>query len=219
MKILLADDHPLFREGVKQVLCQLGEQTAIVDAQDYPSLFMQARIHPDLDLALIDLNMPGLPGQEGIREFRHRFPDVPLVILSASESLQDIEQSLNAGALGYVLKSSPSSVILHALQRVLSGGIYIPDPTGESGPGARLSPAPSAPRAEVALTTRQMEVLRGLLQGLPNKAIARRLDLTEGTVKIHVAAIFRALDVNNRTEAVIAARQFGFDVDRSKFGS
>jgi DNA-binding NarL/FixJ family response regulator len=219
MKILLADDHPLFREGVKQVLSRLGEQATIVDAQDYPSLFVQARINPDLDLALIDLNMPGLPGHQGIREFRHRFPDVPLVILSASESLQDIEQSLNAGALGYVLKSSPSSVILHALQRVLSGGLYLPDPISESGPGVRLRPASSAPRPEVALTTRQMEVLRGLLRGLSNKSIARRLSLTEGTVKIHVAAIFRALDVNNRTEAVIAARQFGLDAGHSKFGS
>jgi DNA-binding NarL/FixJ family response regulator len=213
MKILLADDHPLFREGVKQVLCQLGEQTLVVDAQDYPSLFVQAQIHPDLDLALIDLNMPGLPGHQGIREFRHRFPDVPLVILSASESFRDIELSLNAGALGYVLKSSSSTVILQALHRVLSGGIYIPGPIDESGPEAGLSPATSGPPHEVALTTRQMEVLRGLLQGLPNKTIARRLGLTEGTVKIHVAAIFRALDVNNRTEAVIAARQLGLDAD------
>ncbi|HYP67693.1 MAG TPA: response regulator transcription factor [Thiobacillaceae bacterium] len=217
MKILLADDHPLFREGVKQVLCQLGAQATIVDAHDYPSLFVQAGIHPDLDLALIDLNMPGSPGHQGIREFRRRFPDIPLVILSASESVQDIEQSLNAGALGYVLKSSSSSVILQALQRVLSGGIYMPDLINQSGPDVRLSPAPSASQPDVALTTRQMEVLRGLLQGLPNKSIARRLDLTEGTVKIHVAAIFRALNVNNRTEAVIAARQFGLDSGLSEF--
>ena len=216
MKILLADDHPLFREGVKQVLSQLGEHTTIVDAQDYPSLFVQAEIHPDLDLALIDLNMPGLPGHQGIREFRQRFPEVPLVILSASESLQDIEQTLNAGALGYVLKSAPSPVILQALQRVLSGGIYIPDPISELGSGISLESAPGT-KPQVALTTRQMEVLRGLLQGLPNKSIARRLELTEGTVKIHVAAIFRALNVNNRTEAVIAARQFGLDADLSDF--
>ena len=111
----------------------MGEQTAIVDAQDYPSLLRRLEFIPDLDLALIDLNMPGLPGHQGIREFRQRFPDVPLVMLSASESLQDIEQSLNAGAVGYILKSSPSSVILHALQRVLSGGVYIPDPVGNRG--------------------------------------------------------------------------------------
>ncbi len=218
MKILLADDHPLFREGVKQVLGQLGEQTTIIDAQDYPSLFVQAQNNPGLDLALIDLNMPGMPGHHGIREFRQRFPDVPLVVLSASESPQDIEQSLNLGALGYVLKSSPSSVILHALQLVLAGGIYTPDPSGESVPGISLRPARFAGRSAVALTTRQMEVLHGLLQGLPNKSIARKLDLTEGTVKIHVAAIFRALDVSNRTEAVIAARQIGLDLDISKFG-
>jgi DNA-binding NarL/FixJ family response regulator len=218
MKILLADDHPLFREGVKQVLAQLGEPT-IVDAQDYPSLFAQAQIHPDLDLALIDLNMPGMPGHHGILEFRHRFPDVPLVILSASESLQDIEKTLDAGALGYVLKSSPSPVILHALQQVLSGGIYIPALISESGPLGGLSTTTAATRLAVPLTTRQMQVLHGLLQGLPNKSIARKLNLTEGTVKIHVAAIFRALEVNNRTEAVIAARKIGLDAATSDFGA
>jgi DNA-binding NarL/FixJ family response regulator len=218
MKILLADDHPLFREGVKQVLGRLEGQTTIIDAHDYPSLFVQAQIHPGLDMALIDLNMPGMPGHHGIREFRQRFPDVPLVILSASEAPQDIEQSLNLGALGYILKSSPSAVILHALQLVLSGGIYTPEPARESVPGISLRSAASAGRPAVALTSRQMQVLHGLLQGLPNKAIARKLDLSEGTVKIHVAAIFRALNVNNRTEAVITARQLGLDADIPGFG-
>ncbi len=218
MKILLADDHPLFREGVKQVLSQLEGDTTIIDAQDYPNLFVQAQINPGLDLALIDLNMPGMPGLHGIREFRQRFPDVPLVVLSASESLQDIEQSLNLGALGYVLKSSPSSLILHALRLVLSGGIYTPEPIRESASGSNLGPAPISGRPTVNLTTRQTEVLHGLLQGLPNKSIARRLELTEGTVKIHVAAIFRALNVNNRTEAVVAARKIGLGAEISDYG-
>ncbi|MGA7178340.1 MAG: response regulator transcription factor [Thiobacillaceae bacterium] len=219
MKILLADDHPLFREGVKQVLCQLDEHTQIIDAQDFPSLFMQAQVNPDLDLALVDLNMPGMPGHSGILEFRQRFPDLPLVILSASESRQDIAQAIDVGALGYVLKSSPSSVILHALQLVLSGGIYVPAILGDSSPGIQRNSALLTNRPSISLTTRQMEVLNCLLQGMPNKTIARSLELTEGTVKIHLAAIFRALRVNNRTEAVIAARQAGLDSELRNTGS
>jgi DNA-binding NarL/FixJ family response regulator len=211
MKILLADDHPLFREGVKQVLSQMDEDTEIIDAQDFPTLFIQAQVNPDLDLALIDLNMPGMPAHYGILEFRQRFPDLPLVILSASESKQDISQALDAGALGYVLKSSPSKVILHALKLVLSGGIYIPAILNESSPNIQPNAALQTNKSSIALTTRQMEVLSCLLQGMPNKTIARSLELTEGTVKIHLAAIFRALGVNNRTEAVITARQVGLD--------
>jgi DNA-binding NarL/FixJ family response regulator len=211
MKILLADDHPLFREGVKQVLSQMDEHTEIIDAQDFPTLFIQAQVNPDLDLALIDLNMPGMTAHYGILEFRQRFPDLPLVILSASESKQDISQALDAGALGYVLKSSPSTVILHALKLVLSGGIYIPAILNESSPNIQPNAALQINKSSIALTTRQMEVLNCLLQGMPNKTIARSLELTEGTVKIHLAAIFRALGVNNRTEAVITARQVGLD--------
>jgi DNA-binding NarL/FixJ family response regulator len=211
VKILLADDHPLFREGVRQVLNQMDEHTEIIDAQDFPTLFIQAQVNPDLDLALIDLNMPGMPAHYGIVEFRQRFPDLPLVILSASESRQDISRALDAGALGYVLKSSPSKVILHALKMVLSGGIYIPAILNEPTPAAQSDTVFQTDKSSVALTTRQMEVLTCLLQGMPNKTIARNLDLTEGTVKIHLAAIFRALGVNNRTEAVIAARQVGLD--------
>jgi DNA-binding NarL/FixJ family response regulator len=211
MKILLADDHPLFREGVKQVLCQLDEHTEIVDAQDYPTLFIQAQIHPDLDLALIDLNMPGMSARHGILEFRHRFPDLPLVILSASESLQDIEQAIEAGALGYVLKSSPSSVILHALQLVLAGGMYLPPMMAEPPPVEATHTLFQTNKPGIALTTRQTEVLHCLLKGMPNKIIARNLNFSEGTVKIHLAAIFRALGVNNRTEAVIAARRVGLE--------
>lgn len=213
MKILLADDHPLFREGVKQVLDELEEHIEIFDAQDYPGLFVQAQVNPDLDLALIDLNMPGMPAHYGIREFRHRFPELPLVILSASESHSDIEHALKAGALGYVLKSSPSSTILHALKLVLAGGIYVPALI--SGPGQDRQPLimTTPGKSGIFLTTRQIEVLRCLLQGMPNKAIAKMLDLTEGTVKIHLAAIYRAFKVSNRTEAVIAARQAGFHAD------
>jgi DNA-binding NarL/FixJ family response regulator len=212
MKILLADDHPLFREGVKHVLMQLSERVGIVDAHDYPSLFAQAAAHPDLDLVLADLYMPGMGGHEGIAEFRNQFPDTPLVIMTASESRGDARRALASGALGYVLKSSPSQAMLDALNRVLNGDIYVPPILeGDEQPEDPVSLMPLSSQG-IRLTTRQLEVLKLLLQGKPNKIIARELDLSEGTVKIHVAAIFRALGVTNRTEAAVAAQRFDLDL-------
>ena len=212
MKILLADDHPLFREGVKHVLMLLGDEVSIVDAHDYPSLFAEAAAHPDLDLVLADLYMPGMGGHEGIAEFRNQFPDTPLVIMTASESRADARRALASGALGYVLKSSPSQEMLDALIRVLDGGIYVPPLLeGDEQPEAPLSLMPLSSQG-IRLTHRQLEVLKQLLQGKPNKIIARELDLSEGTVKIHVAAIFKALGVSNRTEAAVAAQRFGLNL-------
>lgn len=212
MKILLADDHPLFREGVKHVLLQLGQRVHIVDAHDYPSLFAEAAAHTDLDLVLADLYMPGMGGHEGIAEFRNQFPDTPLVIMTASESRADARRAMASGALGYVLKSSPSQVMLDALIRVLDGGIYVPPILdGDEQADDTLSLMPLSSQG-IRLTSRQLEVLKLLLQGSPNKIIARELDLSEGTVKIHVAAIFRALGVTNRTEAAVAAQRFGLNL-------
>jgi len=124
MKILLADDHPLMREGVRQVLVQLEPAVDIIDAHDYPSLFAQTAMHPDLDLALVDLTMPGFVGIQGISQFRNRFPDIPLVVLSASEAPHDIRSALEVGALGYIPKAAPTSVMLAALRQVLAGDIF-----------------------------------------------------------------------------------------------
>jgi DNA-binding NarL/FixJ family response regulator len=212
MKILLADDHPLMREGVRHVLVLLEAGVEIIDAHDYPSLFGQARTHADLDLALVDLNMPGSPGLAGIGEFRARFPVIPLVVLSASESARDIQAVLDAGALGYIPKASPQAEMLAALHCVLDGDVYVPPLLHDAHPGLHASAvAGLSALAQTGLTTRQTEVLRLLLKGTPNKVIARTLHLTEGTIKIHVAAIFRALKVNNRTEAVLAVKQLGID--------
>ncbi len=215
MKILLADDHPLFREGVRLVLTQLGDGAQIIDAHDYPSLFSQAENHPDLDMALADLNMPGLAGHEGIMQFRHRFPGIPLVVLTASESQADARHALSAGALGFIHKSSPSQIMLAALKQVLNGEVYVP-PCLQHGDCADTHIAGMAqPSSPHLLTTRQLQVLQLLLQGKPNKVIARELNLSEGTVKIHVAGTFRALNVSNRVEASIAARELGLGVDLS----
>jgi DNA-binding NarL/FixJ family response regulator len=204
MKTLLADDHPLMREGVRQVISQLEPSTEIIDAHDYPSLFEQAALHPDLDLLLVDLNMPGFVGMQGIVQIRNRFPDIPLVVLSASESQQDIRDALEAGALGYIPKAASTAVMLAALQQVLAGGLYIPACLDDSHAGLHTAtPADFAALQHSGLTARQLEVARLLVQGCANKAIGGMLALSENTVKVHITAILRALGVTNRTEAVL----------------
>ena len=205
MKVLLADDHPLFREGMKPVLHKLDADLEIIEAVDYPSAFTAMHQAGEVDLALIDLYMPGMSGVDGVIRFRAAFPEIPLVVLSASELAEDIHRLLSAGALGYVTKSSPSEVILGALRLVLAGGVYIP-PSLLNNHGGEHDPSRPAP-----LTVRQVEVLQELAKGQSNKQIAKSLDVTEGTVKIHLAAIFRILKVNNRTEAVLVAQKMGLN--------
>jgi DNA-binding NarL/FixJ family response regulator len=207
VKVLFADDHPLFREGVKPVLQKLEPCLEIIEAFDYPSAFLAMHQAGDVDLALLDLYMPGMSGVDGVTRFRAAFPEIPLVVLSASEVAEDIHRLLAAGALGYVTKSSPSEVILNALRLVLAGGIYIPPSLlNHHGYESEADYFISA-----SLTSRQLEVLCELVKGQSNKKIAKALNVTEGTVKIHLAAIFRILQVNNRTEAVLVAQKMGLD--------
>jgi DNA-binding NarL/FixJ family response regulator len=209
LRILLADDHPLFREGVKPVLEKLDPDAEILEAVDFPSAFEAMHRAGEVDLVLMDLFMPGMAGIEGVVRFRATFPDTPVVVLSASEQAEDIQTLLRAGALGYITKSSPSDAILAALRRVLAGGIYLP-PGLLDGQDPPPSPSPEYGRYP-ALSIRHIQVLRELAKGLSNKQIGEALAVTEGTVKLHMAAIFRILKVNNRTEAVLVAQKMGLD--------
>lgn len=206
MRILLADDHPLFREGVKPVLEKLDPDVEILEAIDFPSAFETMHRAGEVDLVLMDLFMPGMAGVEGITRFRATFPEAPVVVLSASEQIEDIQRLLAAGALGYITKSTPSDAILGALRRVLAGGVYVPPALLDTPEGA---PPPPHSNRYPALSYRQIQVLRELAKGQSNKQIGDALDVTEGTVKLHMAAIFRILKVNNRTEAVLVAQKMG----------
>lgn len=221
MNILLADDHALFRDGLGLVLGQLGETIHLLVAGSFEAALQEALGCPDLDLALLDLNMPGMMGAASITRFRQLVPDVPLVVVSASEDGAEIQRMLDNGASGYITKSSSARVMLSALQLVLAGGVYVPPVVLHQTPQAQqpppsLSPQPArtgsgALHAIPQITDRQFDVLRLLLQGKANKVIARELNLSEGTVKIHLAALFRALNARNRTEAAMAARVLGLD--------
>ncbi len=198
MKVLIADDHPLVRDALARTVQQLAAEVQVREAGDLDGLLRLAA-QGDADLALVDLNMPGMDGVAGLRRLRAAAPTLPVVVASGQEDAATIRAVLAAGAVGFIPKSERSEVLLGALRLVQSGGTYVP---------SRLLDAPPAAAAP-ELTPRQLDVLRLLLRGEPNKLIARELGLTEGTVKIHIAAILRVLHARNRTEAVVRARALG----------
>lgn len=214
MKILIGDDHLLFREGLRRLLEQMHENASFVEAGTFGDVLERCRAGERFDVMLIDLHMPGWPGFPGLAELLAAQPGVPLVVVSASEDVADIRGALEQGVAAYIPKSSSVKVMMSALNLVLSGGIYVPPGALSFGPEpgtARRRPLDGyghghAERASsFGLTQRQREVLDCLRAGKSNKQIAYELGLSEGTVKIHVTAIFKSLGVKNRTQAVIAA--------------
>ncbi len=209
MKLLIVDDHPVLREGLAALLRQAAEQTEILQAADDVAGLLLAESHADLDAVFLDLNMPdGGGGMQAIQEFGRRRPDLPVIVLSSSEDPQDIRRALALGALGYIPKSATPRTILSALQLVLSGSVYVPPVllnamAATTGPGA----GPKGPAALNHLTERQVDVLKQLCRGLSNKEISRELNLSEKTVKAHITAIFRTLNVVNRLQAAAVARE------------
>ena len=207
MKILVADDHALIREALRYVLQHLDEQMEMIEAPDGAAALHAAAETPDLDLALLDLGLPGIGGFETLSRLRRAHPLVPVVILSGIEDPQSVAEALHRGAAGFIPKSSANEVMLNALRLVLSGGCYLPPQLlNEIGvPPARMSDATTDP----CLTDRQRQVLTLMAQGKSNKLICRELGLAESTVKIHVSAILKTLGVTSRTQAVIAAQRLG----------
>lgn len=207
MKLLIVDDHAIVREGVAAMLRQAGPDTMVLQAGDGAEGVRLAEAHPDLDAVFLDLQMPGADGMSAVPEFGRRRPDLPVIVLSSSEDPEDVRRALGLGALGYVPKSALPQTLLSALRLVLAGDIYVPplmvDAAARGGPSA---PAADAGR-HGALTERQREVLQLLSEGLSNKDIGRALNLSDKTVKAHITAIFKALDVVNRTQAASAARR------------
>ncbi len=219
MKFLVADDHAVFRVGLVYLLQKLDPEAKISEANDYAEALEIAEREPDLDLILVDLLMPGIDGFNGVSSLRDKAHAAPIIVVSARENPADVQASLGHGAMGYLPKSSSSDVMMNAIRLVLSGGMYLPpvllgQQEGGNGAGSMESSL-SQPRLsdQVArnLTRRQRDVMRLLALGRSNKAIAQELELAEGTVKVHVSAIFKALNVTNRTEAVIVAGKIEAD--------
>lgn len=207
VRVLIIDDHALVREGVAAVIKAALPQTEIVQA-DSCHAGLQAVATARCDMALLDLQLPDQPGFYALELFRKMYPDMPVVVVSAMEDRDTVMRALDAGAKAFVPKSASSERIRSALLALLDGRVYVPDALFAGAPGA----PPSSGSQETGpwnLTSRQLEVLALLVAGLPNKLIARRLNIAESTVKIHVSAILRQLRVTSRTQALIAVAKFG----------
>lgn len=216
MRVLIVDDHPLMRGGVVVQLRETWGAPAIEQADTLAEGLRVLTAASRVDLVLLDLNLPDTVGTSGIETLRQRFPRVPVMVLSGSADRATIDRCLRAGASGFLPKSASGERLGTAVRAIAGGGIYVPRdveggaPRGWGGPAA--GPAATELR-QLGLTDRQTDVLKLIMRGLPNKLIGRQLQLAEGTVKVHVSAVLRALGVRNRTQAVLAANRLGLRAD------
>lgn len=219
MKFLVIDDHALIREAMLGVLRELNADATILEAGSYRAACELIERNPEIALVLLDLHLPDRHGHEVLAELRERHPAMAVVMLSAFNDRDNVIASLNGGALGFIPKTESRDVLLGALRLILAGGKYIPPDILGPQPSAAepLAVAPShqarerTPPAALGLTERQLEVLSLMMQGKSNKLICRALNLAEPTVKNHVSAILKALNVSNRTEAVLAAADLDWE--------
>jgi len=218
MKILLIDDHVLIRQAMQGVLRKLKRDAVVLEATNSAEAMARLAENPDAELILLDLTLPDRDGFAVLTDLRERYVDAAIVVLSAEQNPETVRRALELGARGYIPKSAKADVIINALRLVISGGIYIPPEILSGGlsspPQARYAAADNAlasPQA-AGLTERQIQVLALIMQGKNNKTICRLLDLAEPTVKNHVTAILRALDVSSRTEAVITVNKLGWKI-------
>ncbi|WP_025600849.1 response regulator transcription factor [Burkholderia sp. WSM2230] len=240
MKFLVADDHELIRQGVKGMLRGLDPDAQFDEADSWETLAAAARPDADHDLAIVDLHMPGMSGASSLEMLLKANPALPVVVLSAEESPDEMRAVLAAGALGFVPKRQPASVMLKAIELVLSGGAYVPMEalsllgsrevqSADASAQRAAVPAPQQAAATSAgqstatlaepvahgqalqphqqhllenLSPRQQDIMRLVHRGWTNKMIARELGVAEGTVKVHLSVIFRALGVHNRSTAI-----------------
>jgi len=208
MKLLVIDDHPVFRDGMAALLSQAADETVILQAPECATALNMIDAHPDLDAIFVDLMMPGMTGDIAVREFGKRRPELPVIVLSSSENPSDVRRALNAGALGYIPKSANPQTLLSALKLVLSGNIYVPPLLAHAvEPESAADETPRTAAVMNQLTDRQLDVLKELCSGSSNKEISSHLGIAEKTVKAHVAAIFKTLNVVNRTQAANAFRE------------
>jgi DNA-binding NarL/FixJ family response regulator len=227
MKVLLIDDHPLILSALQSVIQGLGDHVSVVTSGSARGAREILQNDARFDLVLLDLHLGDADGFEVLTEFRTTYPALPVVVVSASDRTSDVIRSIDLGAMGFVPKRSSNDTLFEALHMVMSGGIYVPPmtinptvnanrrasdnilgglhPGGDDGNAG--SPHAQPNLASLGLTPRQTDVLGLLLQGKPNKLIARELQLSVETIKDHVAAVLRALNVSSRTQAVLAVSQ------------
>jgi DNA-binding NarL/FixJ family response regulator len=203
MKIVHADDHPMFREGLRFFLKLLDPDVRLAEAGNLQAALDRLALEWPVDLLLLDLEMPGMNGVEGFLAIRRRFPGLPVVVVSGVSDARVVRTLIDSGVRGFIPKLGSSEQLMDGLRRVLAGEVYVPDtlflPAAEAGSGGDAD----------LLTSRQLQLLPLLAEGMPNKRIADALGVTEGTVKQHLKELFRRLNARNRTQAVSEARRLG----------
>jgi len=216
LRLLVVEDHALVREGLVRVLAQVEDGAQVLEAADFESALTVLDDGGEFDLVLLDLALPGIDGFAGLDILRRRYPAMPVVVVSAFDDGPTINRVLNLGASGFIPKAFSGDALVSAVREVLAGNIF--RPSGQAG--ARLDDATPVPPIkhgvrpdEIGLTERQAQVLALIVRGMTNRDIADQLSLTEGTVKIHVTAIFKTLEVSSRTQAMNAVARYGIDFE------
>mgnify|MGYP001214346238 CR=1 FL=1 len=218
LKLLIVEDHALVREGLVRLLVQLEPGAVVLDRPDFESALTLLESEDEFDLLLLDLALPGIDGFAALDVLRHDYPAIPVAVVSAYDDLPTVTRVMNLGASGFIPKAFSGEALLAAVREVLAGNIFRPEGALS---GARLDAAKQLPptRApvrpeEIGLTERQAQVLALMVKGLSNREIADQLSLSEGTVKIHATAVFKALGVGSRTQALVAVTRYGIDFAR-----
>jgi DNA-binding NarL/FixJ family response regulator len=207
--VLIVDDHPVIHEVLREVVRAVYAGATVYSEMDLPGAVRRVRAARRVDLVLLDLGLPGCAGIEALTRFRESAGEVPVAIISACTDAPTVRAALNAGAIGYLPKTLSTKAMVAALRVIMVGGTYVP-PEALGGLAGEIRDSSTRgddrPAAQPpSLTGRQAEILRLLVQGIPNRGIARQLGIAENTVKQHVHTVYQILHVANRTEAAIAA--------------
>jgi DNA-binding NarL/FixJ family response regulator len=214
MKVLLVDDNWVCRAGLKPLLSQINGKVEVLEAVSFDEALELAAKNSDLSLVVLDLLSPSIGSLDMVRELLDKLPKVTLVTFSQVENRHDVLRAIEFGAAGYIPKNASGEEIVKALELVLSGEIYLPRMLLKEAPrqeaeSASFMPTDAAPRQAISnLTARQRQVLGFLAQGMTNTKIAKQLGLSENTVRIHISAILRTLDLDNRTQAALLAAEY-----------
>jgi two-component system, NarL family, nitrate/nitrite response regulator NarL len=214
MNLLVVDDHALFREGLRALLANISPGVSISEASSVEGAIQECQA-TDFRMVLLDLGLSNTDGLDTLRSFTAAVPAVPVIVLSGSDEARDIRTAIDLGAVGYIPKTHTSELMIAALQFVLAGGVYLPPKLlseDTKAGGASASTLDGVAAAFNRMSPRQIEVAKLLLQGNSNKVIARRLNLSEGTIKAHVSAIFQVIGAKSRVEAVVIAARSGIKV-------
>lgn len=210
LRVLLIDDHKLFRSGVKALLARQADIEVVGEAADGLDGVQQARqLRPDV--ILLDLHMPGVTGREAVRTLSEELPATRVLMLTVSEDAEDLLDTLHAGAAGYLLKNIDAEYFVDAIRRAAGGeSVVSPEMTGKLVAGLKRAVAPLAEKEKDRLSAREREILSALARGASNKELAREFELAESTVKIHVQNILRKLNLSSRVQAAVYAVEHGF---------